>query len=420
MTSMDRPIKKRKWVRKLILGVFIFGGLAAVAIYYFYFQDRSSKLNVDARKIIISTVTKEPFQEFIPVLGKVEPISTVYLDAIEGGQVEKKFIEVGAFVNKGDKILELSNTNLVLSLMQREAEYYNQEDILQKSRLSLEQYKLNFSTQLNDMDYQINKEKNNYDESQYLYSKNLISKSKFREDKDKYEYLLEKKKLALENFEQETLLRQVQIEQVEASVKRMSSNLKIIRDRLDRLTIRAPISGQLTILDAEIGESKSPGKRLGEINVVTDLKVSVEIDEHYIDRIEEGNTGNFDFSGQTSELKISKIFPDVKNNQFEVEMVFPGEPLKGIRIGQTLHIKLALGNLEEALTIPTGGFFQTTAGQWIYVLDGSVSSATKRDIRIGRKNPNAIEVLEGLNEGEKVITSNYDNFERMDKLVLKY
>jgi len=225
--------------------------------------------------------------------------------------------------------------------------------------------------------------------------------------------------LAVENFNQETRLREVQIEQLEASVKRMRSNLNIIQDRLDKLTIRAPISGQLTVLEAEIGESKSPGKRLGQINIMDDLKVSVEIDEHYIARVEVGNTGTFDFDGKTNELQIKKILPDVKNEKFEVEMAFVGEPPQGIRIGQTLHIKLALGNLENVMTIPTGGFFQTTAGQWIYVLDETMSYAVKRDIRIGRKNPNALEILQGLRVGEKVITSNYDNFEKIEKLILK-
>lgn len=416
---MDRPIKKKRWVKKVIYGVVAFVALITLIVYYLFIQDKASKLNVDTQKIIISTVSKELFQEYIPVLGKVQPISTVYLDAIEGGQVEKKFVEAGAHVKKGDKILELSNTNLVLSLMQREAEYFNQSDILQKSRLSLEQYRLNYITLMTELDYQITTETRSYEKNSALFTQRIISEQQYLTSADKYKYLMEKKKLAEENYEQETNFRKVQIEQLEASLKRMDSNLDIIREKLDKLTIRAPIDGQLTVLEAEVGESKSPGKRLGQIDVLTDLKVSVQIDEHYIARIEKGNIGTFDFDGQTSELKISKIFPDVKNEQFEVEMVFSGEPVKGIRIGQTLHIKLALGNLEEALTIATGGFYQTTAGQWIYVVDESSSFATKREIRLGRKNPNAYEVLGGLTEGEKVITSNYDNFEKIEKLILK-
>jgi len=416
---MDRPIKKRRWVKKLVFGVIIIGALASLAVYSLFIQDKGSRLNVDTQKIIISKVTKESFQEYIPVLGKIQPISTVYLDAIEGGQVEKKFVEAGAHVKQGDKILELSNTNLVLNLMQREAEYFTQEDNLQKARLSLEQYKLNYATLAADLDYQLKKEQRDFDKNKSLFEKKTISETEYITCKDRYDYLTEKRILAEKNFKQETHFREVQIKQLEASLKRMRSNLDIIREKLDKLTIRAPIEGQLTVLEAEIGESKPPGKRLGQIDVMTELKVNLQIDEHYIARIEEGNVGTFDFDAKTSELKISKIYPDVKNEQFEVEMAFSGEPVEGIRIGQTLHIKLALGNLEEAMTIPTGGFYQSTAGQWIYVVDESGGFAIKRDIRIGRKNPGSFEILDGLREGEKVITSNYDNFEKIDKLILK-
>jgi HlyD family secretion protein len=416
---MDRAIKKRKWGLKRIFGLLLTGGIVFVTAYYFFYQDKSSKLNVRAEKIIISTVSKDSFQEFIPILGKVQPVTTVYLDAIEGGRVEKKFVEAGAWVKKGDKILQLSNTNLVLNLMQREAEYFTQVDNLQKSRLSLEQYRLNYTTLMTDLNYQLKTEKRLFNENTVLFKKNIISQQQYTSHKDKHEYLLEKKRLAEKNYEQETHFRQVQIEQLEASLRRMNSNLDIIREKQDNLTIRAPLDGQLTVLNVEMGESKTLGQRLGQINVMKELKVRAGIDEHYIARIEKGRVGTFEFAGKTSELKIGKIFPDVRGGQFQIDMKFLKKSPKGIRIGQTLHIKLALGDLTSAIIIPRGGFFQSTAGQWIYVLDGSGGFAIKRGIKLGRQNSDAFEVLEGLSPGEKVITSNYDNFENMDKLVLK-
>ncbi len=416
---MDRAIKKRKWGLKRIFGLLMIGGIVFIAVYYFFYQDKSSKLNVHAEKIIISTVSKDSFQEFIPILGKVQPVTMVYLDAMEGGRVEKKFQEAGDWVKKGDKIIELSNTTLVLNLAQREAEYFNQKDILQKSRLSMEQYRLNNETLMAELEYQIKKEKRLFDENSELFNKRIISRQQYLTNRDRYEYLLEKKRLSEKNYEQEIRLRKVNIEQAELSLKRMNSYIDIIRERLDKLTIRASISGQLTVLNAEIGESKIPGQRLGEINVMKDLKVRAGIDEHYISRIEKGKMGSFEFAGIESELEIEKIFPQVREGQFQVDMKFTAPPPKGIRIGQTLHIKLTLGDLTTAIIIPKGGFFQSTAGQWIYVLDGSNDMAIKRKIKIGRQNTDFFEILEGLESGEKVITSSYNNFEKIDKLILK-
>jgi len=416
---MDRPIKKKKWVRKVFYGLVLIGGVVFLTGYHFLYQDNTSKLNVNTQKIIISTVSKDSFQEFIPALGKVETAEMVYLDAMEGGRVEKKFVEAGASVKKGDKLIKLSNTDLVLKLMQQEAEYFNQRDNLQKARLSMEQNRLDYTTLLNDLDYQIKTEKRLYDENRVLFEKKIISKTEYIKVKERYEYLIKKKQLATQNYKQETHFRQVQIEQQEASINRMGSNLDIIKEKLENLTIIAPIDGQLTVFDAEIGESKKMGERLGQINVMKNLLARVEIDEHYISRIEKGNIGTFEFAGETSKLKIQKIFPEVRENQFEVEMTFIDKPPEGVRIGQTLHIKLVLGDSESVVRIPRGGFYQSTAGQWVYVIDESGNFAVKRKTRLGRQNSDFFEVLEGLTPGEKIITSNYDSFENMDKLVLK-
>jgi len=416
---MDRQIKKKRFGLKQISWLVFVGIIVIVAVYYFFYQDTSAKLNVNTEKIIISTIKEEPFQEFIPVLGTVVPVTTVFLDAIEGGRVEKKFVEAGAWVKKGDKILQLSNTNLVINIMQREAEYVTQADNLQKSRLSMEQKKLAHIALMAELDYQLKTKMREYERNEALFKKKVISRKKYLDDKENCEYLIKKKRLAEENFKQEIHFRQVQIEQLEASLKRMKANLELIKEKLESLTIRAPISGQLTVLNAEIGESKAPGQRLGQINVMDDLKISAGIDEHYIARVKEGNIGTFDFDGSVHEVNIVKILPDVREGQFVVELKFIKNPPPEIRIGQTLHIKLTLGELTKVITVPRGGFYQSTAGQWIYVLDSTGSFATKRSIRLGRKNADVFEVLKGLNPGEKVITSNYDNFEDMDKLILK-
>ena len=416
---MDRVKEKKRFKLKHIISFLLIVGIAGGITYQLKFSDNASRLNVKTSKIIVSTVERAAFQEFIPVIGMVLPVTTVYLDAIEGGRVEKKFIEAGAWVKKGDPIIQLSNTNLVLNLMQREAEYFNQSDNLQKTKLSLEQYRLNYTTLMTDLDYQIKSEKRVYEQNSVLFNKKVIPEQQYVAAKDKYEYVLEKKRLAEKNYVQENKFRNIQIEQLVASLKRMNSNLDIIKDKFDALTIKAPIKGQLTTLNAEIGESKNLGQRLGQINVMTALKVKAGIDEHYISRVKVGKKGTFDFANKTEGVEVIKIFPDVREGQFQVELSFGKKLPEGIRIGQTVHIKLSLGELSEVIALPRGGFFQSTAGKWVYMLADNGAAAIKRDIRLGRQNADVFEVLSGLQPGDKVITSNYDNFENIDKLILK-
>ena len=303
--------------------------------------------------------------------------------------------------------------------MQREAEYFNQSDNLQKTKLSLEQYRLNYTQLMTDLDYQIKSEKRIFDQNNILFNKKVIPEQQYVAAKDKYEYVLEKKRLAEKNYVQENKFRKIQIEQLTASLKRMNSNLDIIKDKFDALTIKAPIKGQLTTLNAEIGESKSLGQRLGQINVMTALKVKAGIDEHYISRVKVGKKGTFDFANKTEGVEVIKIFPNVREGQFQVELSFGKKLPEGIRIGQTVHVKLSLGELSEVTALPRGGFFQSTAGKWVYMLADDGAAAIKRDIRLGRQNAEVFEVLGGLKPGDKVITSNYDNFENIDKLILK-
>jgi len=416
---MDRQIQKKKWPPKRIV-LFAGGGLFFLfVIYSFLFGDSSSKLNVETEKITIAAVARGPFQEFIPVTGSVLPIKTIYIDAIEGGRVEKKFVEAGAFVKENDRILQLANTNLLLDIMFREAQFFEQSNNLRNTRLLMEQSRLNLRQQLNDQEYQLQRLKRLNERAAELREKNLISQQEFEQTRDEYEYRRKQKELAVESFKQDSLFRQIQVEQLESSLQRMQANLDVTKQRLESMIIRAPVTGQLTSLNAEIGESKAPGQRLGQVDVLDGFKVRAGIDEHYLPRINLDQTGEFDFAGQTYVLITKKVFPEIRDGRFDVDLEFQGKEPEGIRRGQTLHIRLELGDLSEAILLSRGGFYQKTGGQWVYVLDGSGDYATKRSIKLGRQNPQVFEVLEGLEPGERVITSSYDNFGDIDKLILK-
>lgn len=416
---MDRPLKKKQWTVKKIIGFSLILVFVCFIIYTFIFGDSSSKLNVEVDRITISTVSKGEFQEFIPIIGNVMPIVTVYLDAIEGGRVEEKYLEAGALVKEGDKILRFGNTDLLLNIMWREAEFFEQSNNLRNTRLLMEQSRLNLMRQLNELDFQIKTQKRLYERQKELADKNLIAQQEYEQAQDQYEYYLKQKELAVETFNQDSLFRHVQIEQLQSSLSRMQANLHVVKQKLESLTLHAPISGQLTSLNAEIGESKRPGERLGQIDVLDSFKVRAGIDEYYIARIEVGRTGSGDLSGEAYNLIIKKIFPEVREGRFEVDLYFQGGTPAGIRRGQTLHIRLNLGDLKEAMLLAKGGFYQRTGGQWVYVLDKSGTFAYKRKIRIGQQNTQVYEILEGLESGEKVITSSYDNFGEKDKLILK-
>jgi HlyD family secretion protein len=416
---MDRVLEKKKWPPKKIV-LLSFTGLFVIFIFYtIFFSDKSSKLNVQTERITISMVEKKPFQEFIPVIGTVIPIQTIYLDAIEGGRVEEIFNEAGSFIKTGDKILKLGNTNLLLDIMYREAELFAQSNNLRNTRLAMEQQRLSLRAQLIELNYQLANTKRAYQRAVELHQKGLVSEEEYEKLKNEYDYLGQKTNITLESHKQDSLFRDTQIHQLEASLSRMQANLEIVKTNLENLTIKAPITGQLTSLVAEIGESKSRGQRLGQIDVLEGFKVRVGIDEHYIARIDLNQNGEFTFDNQDYRLYIKKIYPEVKEGKFEVDMLFEGNAPAGIRRGQTVHVRLELGNLTEATLLARGGFYQKTGGQWVFVVDKSESFATKRQIAIGRQNPEFFEVLSGLEPGEKVITSSYDNFGDVDKLILK-
>lgn len=416
---MDRPIEKKRWTVKRVGMIGIPVVFVLFLFSYLLFGDHRSKLNVDSERITISTVSRAPFQEFIPVTGTIQPLQTFFLDAAEGGRIDSIFVVAGSFVKKGDRILKLANTNVQLDVLYREALLFEQINNARNTRLAIEQNSLTLRGQLADVFYQITRLQRLYDRDTLMFRKQLISAQEYEQVKDEYEYWKSKQSITVENFRQDSLLRHAQLVQLDGSITRMQSNLNLVMKSLEDLIVRAPLTGQLTSLNVEIGESKSPGQRLGQIDVLDGFKVRAAIDEFYISRINVGQKGSFDLGATAFNVSVEKVYPEVRDGRFEVDMLFDGSPPQGVRRGQSLQIKLQLGDLTDALIIARGGFYQKTGGQWVYVVDKSGVSAVKRNIRIGRQNPQAFEVLEGLEVGEQVITSSYDNFGDIERLVLK-
>ena len=415
---MDRKIEKKKWTPKKIA---IYSGVVIVGlliIYQLFFSDKSSKLNVDGGRIVVSTVYEGEFQEFIPVIGTVIPIKTNFLDAIEGGTVETIYLEAGSFVKKGDPILKLANTNLLLDIMYREAELFQQSNNMRNTRLAMEQNALNIKARLLDLEFEIRNAQRDYKNKNSLISDNLISAQEYEIAEDKYKYLSEKRDLMLLSYHQDSVYREIQLNQIAASLKRMENNLDIVKDNMNNLVLKAPVTGQLTSLNAEIGESKSKGERLGQVDVLDGFKLLIPVDEYYLSRVSIGQRGTFTFDGNLHELVVSKVYPEVINGRFEVDMEFISEEPEGIRRGQSQHIRLELGDPSEGTLLARGGFFQKTGGQWVYLVDESEKLAVKQPIKLGRQNSEVFEVLEGLKPGDKVITSSYESFGDIEKLML--
>ncbi|MCK5087783.1 MAG: HlyD family efflux transporter periplasmic adaptor subunit, partial [Melioribacteraceae bacterium] len=362
--------------------------------------------------------TYGPFQEFIPITGTVQPIETFFLDVAAGGRVVTKFVEEGAYLDIGDPIVKLDNAQLTLDIIYNEANVYQQLNNLRSTKLAFEQNKLSLRGQLLQMDYEIKNQTLDHEANKILFEKNLISKNEFEKSFHKIDYLIKKRDLTNEIYIQDSVARNAQIDQLEFSVKTLQNNLLITKQQLDNLTVKSPIKGQLTSLRAEIGQSINRGENLGQIDDITAFKVRAGIDEHYITRVNPGQKGTFTLANIDYELIIKTVYPEVSAGRFQVDLIFEGVAPQGIRRGQSLQIKLELGDLSNRLLVNRGGFYQTTGGQWIFVVDETGNSATRVDIKLGRQNPQAFELLEGLMEGEKVITSSYDNYRDVEKLVI--
>ncbi len=417
--GMDRKIEKKKGIRlKHVL--YAAAGLAFILLMVKMISGSGvSTLRVEREKITVDEVQYDDFDDFIRTNGSVAPISVIYLDAEEGGRVQERLIEEGAMVKKGDVILVLENRTLYENIMNSESNLAQKQNMLRQTRINFETQQIQSKRNLLDSHYEIIKKKRHYEQQKSLYEEELVSQESYLQAKEDYEYamqVLEINKLKAEN---DSMIRASEMVQLELDLSKMQQTLGLIYERLDNLHVKAPVDGQLGMLDAEIGQNIGKGVRIGQINVLTDYKVEAFIDEHYIDRVRRDLVATIERQGQIFQMEVRKVYPEVRNSQFKIDLVFTGERPDNIRTGQTYYINLQLGQPQKSTIVKLGGFFNSTGGQWIYVVDQSGDFAVKRKIRIGRKNPSYYEVLEGLEPGEQVITSGYELFGENDRLVLR-
>jgi len=419
MDGMDRKIEKKRGLTKKHVLYAVIAVLVLAMTGIIVFGDKSSRYNVDISRLTIDEVRQDVFQDYITEQGIVEPIRTIYLDAVEGGRVEEILIEEGNMVQEGDVILRLSNNNLLLEITNNEAQVVRAVNELRTARLMMDQQKLQNKQQIIELSKQVVQEKRAFVNNKQLFSDNHISREEYDRSSEAYRASLAKLELVKENYRNDSLYRTIQISSLESSVNSMEKSMGIIRKRLENLNFRAPVDGELATLTPEIGQVINYGERVGTINILDSYKLRVEIDEHYIARIQTGLTGECDFANQSYPARIVKVYPEVQNGRFAVDMEFTDSVPGKIRIGQQSRIRLQLGESREGLLLSKGGFYNKTGGQWVFVVDPSGEFAVKRDISIGRQNPRYYEVLDGLEAGEKVITSSYENFADHDKLILK-
>jgi HlyD family secretion protein len=416
---VDRVIEKKKWGKKRILTLAGVLGIATLAVASYLATTGKSQLNVDVERITISEIRKGPFLEFIPVNGVVLPITTIYLDALEGGRVEEKYVEDGTVMKKGEPILRLSNTDLELSLVNQETSVYNLLTQMQISQNNARQNTIGKLNQMTDADNDLTEAERVYNLNKHLYAEKAIGLQEFKQSEIKYNYLREKQRLSRQILNEDSLSVKQEFDQARQSYGRTQNALNVMRKKVGDLIVRSPVDGQLTSLDAEIGQSKNKGERLGQIDVLSGYKVRADIDEHYISRIYTGLVGTFTFANKQYKLKIKKVYTQVTNGRFQVDMEFEGEVPQNVRRGQTLQIGLALSEETTAILLPKGGFYQQTGGNWIFKLSEDGKTAYKADIQLGMQSPDYYQVVNGLKEGDKVITSSYENYGKMQELILK-
>ena len=408
--GMDKVIEKKKGIQKK----HIFWGLGVLVVGFLIFKvifgDHTSTFRAEKDKLTISTVEDGMFNDYITVIGQVEPITTIFLDAIEGGTVEERLIEEGSMVKKGDVILRLENRQLYQTILNSEAALAEKENYIRSTRISFESELIQSKRNILDSEYKMTRKKRSFEQLETLYKEALISKEDYMQAKEDYEYevnLLIINRLKATN---DSMLRATSMITLETDLGKMREMLDLVHQRLDDLNVKATVDGQLGMLDAEVGQSINGGQRIGQINVLNNFKVSAKIDEHYIDRVIHGLAASLDRNGTNFNLTVKKVYPDVRDGQFKIDLVFEGQTPENVRTGQTYHVKLQLGESQKALMIARGGFFQSTGGQWVFVLNQTGTEAIKRPIKIGKQNPQYYEVLEGLSVGEKVITSGYEMF----------
>lgn len=415
---MDRQIEKKSFLRRYAWYIAAAAALVAFLVWI-VLGTTANTMTVDASDITISDVTRGKFDDYVRLNGQVLPIQVVQISPEEGGIVREKVVEEGTRVRKGDVILRLSNSNLDLQILNAEAELAEKQNLLRNTQVAMQQDRLNNRTEQATLDTDCDRKRRAYEQNARLYKERLISKEVYLQSREDYNLALRKQSLISQRLKQDSLYRHVQMAQMEDNLDNMRKNVLLVRDRKNKLEVRSAIDGELGLLDVELGQNIAAGQNIGQINDLSDFKVQAQIDEHYIDRVRPGLSASFSRDGKTYLLRVRKVYPEVRNGTFRTDFVFVGECPAQMRSGQTFYVELALGKSQQATLIPRGTFFQTTGGNWIFVLDKSGRKAYRRNISIARQNPQYYEVTDGLEPGERVITSGYEAFKDNEVLVIK-
>ncbi len=415
---MDIQLEKKKGIQKKHLPYIAGGSVIILLLAWIIFGNHASTMRVDSKSVNIADVTYGEFNDYIRLNGRVQPISIVQISPEEGGIVMEKVVEEGAQVKKGDVILRLANSNLDLSILNAESELAEKQNLLRNTQVAMQQDKLTNETEKATLDIDTQRKQRTYKQMERLYNEKLVSKEEFMQAKEDFELAQRKHNLVSRRLEQDSIYRTVQMDQMEDNLQNMRQNVAMIRERKNKLEVKATISGELGLLDTELGQNISAGQMVGQINDLSDFKVEAQVDEHYIDRVITGLPATFQRQNTSFGLKVRKVYPEVREGRFRTDFVFTGERPDNIRSGQTYYIDLQLGEPSESVLIPKGTFFQVTGGNWIFVVDKDGKKAYRRTIRIGRQNPQYYEVLEGLEQGERVIVSGYEGFKDNEVLVL--
>ena len=415
---MDRQIEKKSFLRRYAWYIAAAAALAALLVWI-VLGTTANTMTVDASDITISDVTRGKFDDYVRLNGQVLPIQVVQISPEEGGIVREKVVEEGTRVRKGNVILRLSNSNLDLQILNAEAELAEKQNLLRNTQVAMQQDRLNNRTEQATLDTDCDRKRRAYEQNARLYKERLISKEVYLQSREDYKLARRKQSLISQRLKQDSLYRHVQMAQMEDNLDNMRKNVLLVRDRKNKLEVRSAIDGELGLLDVELGQNIAAGQNIGQINDLSDFKVQAQIDEHYIDRVRPGLSASFSRDGKTYRLRVRKVYPEVRNGTFRTDFVFVGERPAQMRSGQTFYVELALGKSQQATLIPRGTFFQTTGGNWIFVLDKSGRKAYRRNISIARQNPQYYEVTDGLEPGERVITSGYEAFKDNEVLVIK-
>lgn len=416
--TMDRKIEKQKGITAK--HVYIAIGVSVLGLLLFLMLSGSeSTYRAEKEKVSISKVEYAAFKDYISIIGTVEPKTTIYLDVEEGGKVLEKLIDEGETVKKGDIILKMLNNDLKLQILNTESSLAYQANELRNTLINMEQQKISNKQQILHIDSDIIRQKRQYEQNLMLFNKGFVSKETYLLSKEKYDLSIQDRALRYQRMVQDSIFRENQKRQMNSSLKNMEQNLTMVRQRLENLNVKAPADGQLGSLNIEIGQSIKRGERIGQLHILEDFKVVAEVDEHYIDRVRKNLSASFVRNETQFKLKANKVYPEVRQGRFKLDLNFNGDSPHKLRTGQSYHVKLELGQAVMANLLPRGGFFQSTGGQWVYILDESGQFATKRKISIGRQNAQYFEVLDGLKQGEKVITSSYDSFGDNERIELK-